>query len=290
MLTRLEGESMMLGWIKSLFGLTSRSERIERDKGSLSAMRSPQNESFEPENGNGLSPSLEERPEIPTKVFILDTETTGIHSNDRIVSFAGITLDTAELADDKFSVLISHLIFDPGRKSHPRAEAVHGYSDWVLRHQEPFSDYADLIRENVEAADLIVAHNAEFDLNFLNREFALLGQTLPEKPVLCTMTEYRSRYVGKANLDTVLTSIGLARSGVTHGALEDAWLTMMAYVWLNKVPINYLPASVLDGNNVSSPTNMKPVPPLPDGPLPRRKRKSTSKTVTGHASEPEGTM
>jgi DNA polymerase-3 subunit epsilon len=85
-------------------------------------------------------------------------------------------------------------------------------------------------------------------------------------------------------------SIGLARGSVTHGALEDAWLTMMAYVWLNKVPINYLPASVLDSNNVSSPTNMKPVPPLPDGPLPRRKRKSVSKAVTIHGSESEDTM
>jgi DNA polymerase III subunit epsilon len=195
--------------------------------------------------------------ELPRKVFIIDTETTGIDPDDRIVSFAGIMLDTPSLVDEKFAVNVIHLIFNPDRKSHPKAEEVHGYSDSLLRYQEPFSDYADLIRENIEAADLIVAHNAEFDLKFLHREFKLLGQILPEKPIFCTMTEYRSCYSGRANLDTVLTNIGLARSDVKHGALEDAWLTMMAYVWLNKVQINYLPASVLDGSNVLIPTNMK---------------------------------
>ena len=83
---------------------------------------------------------------------------------------------------------------------------------------------------------LLVAHNAEFDLSFLRREFEHAGAPPIIKPAFCTMTAYRQRYTGRANLDTVAARVGIARSGVRHGALEDCFLTLNAFLWLNGCP------------------------------------------------------
>ena len=75
---------------------------------------------------------------LPGNVLFLDVETTGLHSDDRVVPLAMLLLerDESEGSEMKFSIL--HLVFDPGRRSHPRAEAVHGYDDWTWRHQNAF--------------------------------------------------------------------------------------------------------------------------------------------------------
>ena len=127
------------------------------------------------------------QPTLPSKVVFVDVETTGLTNSDRIVSFAAILLETQSLSTGKFVVSVIHVVCDPGKKSHPRAEAVHGFSDWVLRHQDPFSEYAGEIQSLLDEADLIVAHNANFDMNFINRELVAVGRRPPAKPIYCTM-------------------------------------------------------------------------------------------------------
>lgn len=208
---------------------------------------------------------------LPKRVMAVDVETTGLHSADRIVSFAGVLLETAPLAEGRYAIEYTHLLFDPGKKSHPRAEAVHGYSDWILRHQDPFADHAGSIIGMMDSADLIIAHNAEFDMRFIDNELsASVGRT-PRCPVHCTMVEYRTLGLGRASLTAAAQTIGLARIGRHHGALEDALLAMSIYLWMRKVP---MPPLTIGSIPNPSPTNMKPVPPLPDGPLPRRKRRA----------------
>src|SRR6266550_1393933 len=41
---------------------------------------------------------------------------------------------------------------------------------------------------------------------------------------------------GSASLSAVCRCIKLARSGGTHGAMEDAWLSMQIYLWLHGCP------------------------------------------------------
>ena len=64
------------------------------------------------------------RPErtIPKCVAFFDVETTGLSDKDRIVTFAGVKLlDTETLSTGSLPIACIYLIFDPGRKSHPRA-------------------------------------------------------------------------------------------------------------------------------------------------------------------------
>jgi hypothetical protein len=120
------------------------------------------------------TPALDETPKIPDwaahipeRVIFLDVETTGLSEEDRVVSFGAIGLSLAPFITGTFHAEICHLIFDPGRRSHPKAEETHGFDDWTLRHQEPFAEYAEKLREFISSANLIVAHNAEFDLSFM---------------------------------------------------------------------------------------------------------------------------
>ena len=100
-------------------------------------------------------------------MLFVDVETTGLHSRDHIVSYGGILADMAGIETGTMNLNIEHLIFDPGVKSHPEAEKVHGYSDWLLRHQDQFPAHAAEVAEQIAKADLVVAHNADFDIRFL---------------------------------------------------------------------------------------------------------------------------
>lgn len=210
---------------------------------------------------------------LPESIVAVDVETTGLHSRDRIVSLGAIWLPTAPLAEGSFNISYLHLIFDPGLKSHPRAEEVHGHDDWLLRHQEPFSTYADAIRRFIHAGDLIVAHNAEFDLEFINREMGLAGKAARfKRPVYCTMRSYQNAgHSGSAALTSVCANIGLARLGQRHGALEDAWIALMVYLWLQGCPHRKPFVEAAQHLDIF---NLLPCPPRPDGALPRRKSKA----------------
>src|SRR5215204_5864613 len=49
---------------------------------------------------------------LPARVAFVDVETTGLHSGDRVVSLAAISLETQPLADGEFRLQFLHLIFD----------------------------------------------------------------------------------------------------------------------------------------------------------------------------------
>jgi hypothetical protein len=68
----------------------------------------------------------------PASVLFVDIETTGLHGADRIVSLGAIRLPTFEMLTGILQFDQIHSIFDPGRNSHPKAEEVHGYDDWIL--------------------------------------------------------------------------------------------------------------------------------------------------------------
>src|SRR5690349_3906988 len=73
------------------------------------------------------------------RALVIDCETTGLspERGDRIVSFAAL-----ELINDGPTGEATHLIFSPGCKCHPAATRVHGLSDHLLSHQEPFEKRA----------------------------------------------------------------------------------------------------------------------------------------------------
>ncbi|MBB5703852.1 DNA polymerase III epsilon subunit family exonuclease [Ochrobactrum daejeonense] len=197
----------------------------------------------------------------PKRVIVFDTETTGILPYDRI-----ITLGAVKIEGDQLQKQSLYLIFDPRKDSSPQAEAVHGFDNWMTRYQDLFVDLAAPIRKWFSWADEIAAHNAEFDMRYIQREFRKAEVDQLDQPIYCTMDSARRLWRGNsAKLDHCLARIGMSRVGSRHGALEDAYLTAGLYLHQQGVKKTFPKMS-----SWHPPKNLKPHPPKPDGELPRR--------------------
>ena len=191
---------------------------------------------------------------LPTSVVFCDVETTGLGNDDRIVSFGGIGMISRDLAKGRRDLEYLYLVFDPGRATRRAAEQIHGFSDSALRLQDRFAVHAADVRRFLTSYELLVAHNAAFDIRFINREMRLSGLPALNRPVYCTMKGYRALDLGgSAALSAVCRHIKLARSGDLHDAMEDAWLAMQIYLWLHGGPRQ----PRLRGSLPRSPSNLR---------------------------------
>jgi DNA polymerase-3 subunit epsilon len=175
---------------------------------------------------------------LPASVAFCDVETTGFGNQDRIVSFGGIGMTRRNLAKGQLDLQYIYLVFNPGTANDRVAEQVHGFSDSALSLQDPFTVHAADVRCFLTSYELFVAHNAAFDIRFINREMRLSGLPVLNRPVYCTMKAYRRLELGgSAALSAVCRRIKLARAGNLHDAIEDAWLAMQIYLWLHDCPL-----------------------------------------------------
>ena len=166
---------------------------------------------------------------LPASVAFCDVETTGLGNQDRIISFGGIGMISRDLAKGRPGLAYLYLVFDPGRRNSRAAERIHGFTDSALRLQDPFAVHAADVWRFLTSHELIVAHNAAFDLRFINSEMKLSSLPALTRPVYCTMKGYRARDLGgSASLSAVCRRIKLARAGDLHDAVEDAWLAMQS--------------------------------------------------------------
>ena len=161
--------------------------------------------------------------------IIFDTETTGLDNKlDRVIEIGGV-----ELENHFPTGRTLHLYINPGdRKVHPDALAVHGITDESLQDKPPFADVAAQIIEFFGDARW-VAHNANFDMGFINAEFGRLGLP-PVAPELVTDTlalARRKHPMGPNSLDALCRRYGIDNSHRTrHGALLDSELLAEVYI------------------------------------------------------------
>lgn len=202
------------------------------------------------------------------RIIVLDTETTGIGSYDRMITLGAVRIEGNELTGKAL-----HAIFDPRQDCHPGATAVHGWDDWTLRFQDLFYDWAPGVLRWLSWADEIVAHHAAFDMRYIQRELRKADVDQLSTETVCTMEIARDKWRGQsAKLDDCLKRVGLARQSMRHGALEDALLTAGLYLTMQGKKA-WLPR--LD--SLPGPKNLRPSDPRPDGPLPRRSTKKAQR-------------
>ena len=163
--------------------------------------------------------------------IVFDTETTGLDPNeDRVIELGCVELD------NRFPTgrSLHHFINAQGRSVHPEAQAVHGISDADLTDKPVFGAILDEFLEFIDGAKL-VAHNANFDIGFINAEFDRLGVP-PVDPglVVDTLAIARRKHpMGPNSLDALCRRYGIDNSHRTkHGALLDAELLAEVYIEL----------------------------------------------------------
>jgi DNA polymerase III subunit epsilon len=175
---------------------------------------------------------------LPASVAFCDVETTGLGNHDRIVSFGGIGMISRNLVKGRPDLEYVYLVFNPGMQIGRIAEQIHGFSASALRLQDPFAIHAADVRRFLTSYQLLVAHNAAFDIRFINRELCLSGLSAMTTPLYCTMRGYRAlKLGGSASLNEASRHLKLARAGDLHDAIEDAWLAMQIYLWLQGCPL-----------------------------------------------------
>lgn len=162
--------------------------------------------------------------------IVLDTETTGLDPADghRIVELACIELHNHLLTGKVF-----HRYVNPERAMTAEAEAVHGLGDDFLRRYEPFAAIAAEFVTFVGDAQ-IVAHNAGFDLGFINAELKRLDLPAFVGPVVDTLEMARKRFPGApASLDALCRRFAIDLSARDkHGAKLDCELLAKVYLEL----------------------------------------------------------
>lgn len=104
-------------------------------------------------------------------LVFLDVETTGFApQRDRIVEISMLKIKGGAVVQT-FDELI-----DPERQIPSAATAVHGIDMWKVMNQPPFAHYADALAEILTDQCVVVGHNINFDLGFLNWEIARAGR------------------------------------------------------------------------------------------------------------------
>lgn len=193
-----------------------------------------------------------------------------------MVSLGCVLNDESGFEEGKWKITYTHLVFNPGKRSHPAAKRVHGWDDWTLCHQRSFVEHIYHIQQLIDKADVIVAHNAQLDVELLNRELLAAGFHRITKPIYCTMALYREEYPNLgASLEPAIAGLGICRSHSTHDALEDAWLCMQLWYWLH-AHVQAPSIAIVENSAVR---NLQPVPARPDRVLPRRRRRPTLKVT-----------
>lgn len=162
--------------------------------------------------------------------IVLDTETTGFNPEDghKIVEIGAIEVINRLPTGRSY-----HQYINPEREIDASAIRVHGITNEKVSGMPIFSDIAQDFLDFI-AGDPIVAHNAQFDVRFLNHELNLADfDTMPNE-VVDTLAIAREQFPGsQVSLDALCRRFEVDLSDRTfHGALLDAQLLAAVYLEL----------------------------------------------------------
>lgn len=164
--------------------------------------------------------------------IVFDTETTGFkpEEGDRLIEIGAV-----ELINHIPTGKTYHQYINPEREVPEDAVRVHGLTYDMLKNYPKLSEVAQDFINFVGEDGILVAHNATFDINFINYEFKHHGFiTYSWDRVIDTLEIARSKFPGaRNNLDALCRRFNIDNSARTkHGALLDAELLAEVYLEL----------------------------------------------------------
>jgi len=157
---------------------------------------------------------------IDDAVFtFLDVETTGLSPRTSRVCEVALVAFQGNCRVSHFSSLVN-----PGLPIPPETSKIHGITDDMVRNSPAFPALIPRLITLLEGS-VIVAHNAEFDLSFIEMEFIRAGLKLPELPVIDTLRIARRLGTFTNNrLGTIAKELDISAEN-WHRALSDVEMT-----------------------------------------------------------------
>lgn len=179
------------------------------------------------------------------RYIIFDTETTGLDpfSGDKLIELGAI-----EMLDKQKTGKTYHQLINPQKSISQEIIDITHITNEMLVDKPTFNivanDFLAFIKNNPSNCEktCLVAHNASFDIKFLNYEFKQIGkQDWLQYEVIDTLELARRRFPGqKATLDMLCEKFGISleeRRKEGHGALLDSQILADVFIRL------------LEGNN-----------------------------------------
>lgn len=180
------------------------------------------------------APELDQRPLAELSYTVFDTETTGLSPSegDEIISIGAVRIVNGRLLRHEcFDQLI-----DPQRAIRAESQKVHGISAEMLAGKPPIGHVLPAFHAFAEDT-VLVAHNAAFDMRFLQMKEAATGVRFTQ-PVLDTLMlsalAHPDHPEAEHRLERIAERLGLTIVG-RHSALGDAIVT--AEVMLKLIPL-----------------------------------------------------
>ena len=164
--------------------------------------------------------------------IVFDTETTGFDplTGDRLVEIGAV-----ELINHVPTGRTYHQYINPDRDVPEEVVKVHGLTNEFLKDYPLFEKVAREWVDFIGDDGILVAHNATFDMKFINYELKRLGfEEYQWDRGIDSLEIAKSKFPGQRNnLDVLCKRFGIDNSARTfHGALLDAQLLAEVYLEL----------------------------------------------------------
>ena len=176
--------------------------------------------------------ALDDRLLTQLSYTVFDTETTGLEpsAGDEIIQIGAIRIVNARLLRNE---TIDQLI-DPRRRLKPESIPIHGITEDMVKGQPTIEQALPSFHEFCEDT-VLVAHNAAFDMRFLQLKEASTGIVF-QQPVLDTLLLSALLHPNQAShrLEAIAERLGINVIG-RHTALGDAIIT--GEIFLKMIPL-----------------------------------------------------
>ena len=192
--------------------------------------------------------------------IILDIETSGLDYKEghRIIEIGCVELNQKEVGSH------FHRYINPLKTLTDENIRIHGITNEFLEDKPLFEEIAEEFLNFIENSS-IIAHNANFDVGFLNHELEKISKPqIAKNRIVDTVVIARNRFPGQqVNLDALVKKLKVNSlvNREFHGALKDA--KILTDVYLELQGINQMGLQLNERNaedlKLSGELNLKPI-------------------------------
>lgn len=192
---------------------------------------------------NGV-PALDTIPATNAIFVAFDLETTGLDARDhRVVEIAAVRFRGERILE------ITNWLVNPGVPIPENVRRIHGITDAMVAQAPPFRQvypqFAAFAREEV-----LAAHNARFDVGFLNSECRREGLAAPDNRVLDTLKLSRATFPGLPSytLAQVAAHLGLSTQNLHRATPDSEYAARIVQAAMGRLPANATVKDLLDAS------------------------------------------